>query len=105
MLSTSFSQNSLNAEVFTVNNQPKRLLAYLFDKYGIQESELILLKVRQYEAENKVIVLSQTDYSTQIERINAKILIEVDVDMQIQLETEKSKIINFILIEEYILNN
>lgn len=102
---TSFSQGSENAAVFTVNNQPNGLLTYLFDKYGIQESELILLKIRQYEVENKVVVLSQADYLARIERINAKISIETDVDKQNQLETEKLKIINFILIEEFILNN
>ena len=102
---TSFSQGSENAAVFTINNQPKGLLTYLFNKYGIEESELILLKIRQYELENNVIVLTQIDYLARIERINAKISIENDVDKQNQLETEKLKIINFILIEEFILNN
>lgn len=108
MLFLSYSQNDENNPRATVTkdeSQPRSLLVYLFNKYTIENSELIVLKINKYQNENGVLVLSEVDYLHQIERINFRILNETDLNKIDQLEHEKLKIVNFISIETFILNN
>lgn len=80
------------------------LLQYLFEKYGVEESELIMINIQLYEEQNLVKVLDQNTYLNYVENINAQIDVTSDVEKIEELQSLKSKVISVLSIEEQVLN-
>lgn len=48
-------------------------LKYLFQTYGVEETEQILLRMKVYEVENNVKVLFSKDFNVMMEKLNSLI--------------------------------
>ena len=81
---------------------PKPMLRYLFDTYGITNSEQILLNIKSYEQSNNTIVLYGNKYTNRIKSINNQISTTSDVLEIAVLEKNKTAIVEFKSIESFI---
>ena len=104
-LSTSFAQKSEATSHFSVKKSSiKPKLEYLFGKYGVPQSEQIILNQYDYEQENNVRVLFGDKYTQVIANYNNTILNTSSSAIITILEEEKSRIINFLDVEHLPLN-
>ncbi len=91
----------------TVTKEPtlKPLLQYLFNTYGIEESEEILLKIQDYESNNNLKVLFNVRYNLEIQKIEIAITNSKTKEESFRLTESKSRIINFSQIETIVTQN
>lgn len=83
-------------------NNENPMLVYLFNKYGVEESESILMKIKRYEALYEVFVFERSEYLTKINLLEQRISATNDHDLINALKLKKSKIICFQDIESTI---
>lgn len=102
MWTSSFGQNE-SEQVYvshtSYDNDPKPLLSYLFQKYGIEETELIILRIQEYETVNNIQVLEDSAYQREIEKINLLISNAQDSQEIITLNNLKNRISSILSIE------
>lgn len=75
------------------------LLAYLFSKYGIEDSERITVNIQNYELEHGVSVMDNKSYLDYIANIDQQLIGQTEPDKIAILESEKLKVINILTIE------
>ncbi len=75
------------------------VLQYLLGKYSIEDSERILLNIKDYEVTNNVFVLSDNQYKYRIQSINNKINLANNIQEKAILERRKNSIVNLLSIE------
>lgn len=101
-----FSQNQ--AEPFctiTVHKQETpSILIYLFDRYGIEQSELIMINLQEYEINNNVKVLDNESYLNYISQIDEQLVGLTDEEKINDLLSLKNRVVNIISIEDDINN-
>ena len=97
-----FSQNDNNEPFCTIlvhYNNTRPLLAYLFSKYGIEDSERITTNIQNYELNNNVTVMDDKSYLDYITNIDNQLTGQTDPDKISILESEKLKVFNILTIE------
>jgi hypothetical protein len=80
----------------------KPILQYLFDTYGVDASEQILLNIESYEQTNNTLVLFGNKYTNRIESIDKQISISTDISEIAALQKKKSATVDFKSIEKFI---
>jgi len=75
------------------------ILQYLINKYGAEDSERILLNIKDYESTYKVFVLTDSQYENKVESINKKINLTDNHEEKEVLIARKNTFINLISIE------
>jgi hypothetical protein len=73
------------------------LLDYLFNKYGVEVSEQILLNMKNYEAEHEVFVLFSSEYNLLMERMNNLMF---TASNQSELDRLQERIAKFVKFED-----
>jgi hypothetical protein len=81
-------------------SNPNELLNYLFNKYGVEMSEQIVLEMKAYQNQNKVTVLSIQEYELHINNLDQQIQQATDLDVKLLLEKEKAKVVSIETIEK-----
>ncbi len=77
------------------NKNTSTLLEYLFKKYGVENSELILLKMKNYEINHQVNVLFSSDFNLLMEQLNSIIQTTNDLELIDRLNERKTKFVKF----------
>ena len=99
------SQNIIQPEASIIiksSEQLKPILNYLFNTYGIEDSERILLNIHNYELENNVKVLFENQYTEEIQKIDAALATKKTTEEYIRTAQYKAQIINFSQIESIV---
>jgi|GEM_PF-5361088 len=97
-----FGQSESNEPYCTVlvhYSDAPPLLAYLFEKYGVEDSERITTNIHNYELNNAIVVMDNTSYQEYIENINTQLIDQFDPIKILILESEKLKVENILNIE------
>ena len=81
------------------HSEPSKLVFYLMDTYGEQETEHCLLAIKSYEILHNVKVLIKEDYLEMIERLDTAISAESDENQIQLLEERKNKFVLLSTIE------
>lgn len=84
-------------------SKPSPLIKYLFEKYGVEETESILLNKSYFESINQVTILFGVDYDFAIQQLNQFIADEQDIVLINELNIKKSRLINFSDIEHLLI--
>jgi hypothetical protein len=84
-------------------SNPSPLIQYLSGKYGIEDTERILLSKSDYESINGVTVLFGSEYNSIISNLNQLIAKEQDPLVITNLNAKKSKLVNFLDIENQLI--
>lgn len=87
------------ATIKTENNNPRPLLKYLFNTYGIEDSERILLNIKDYETTHNIKVLFIDEYQDQVQKIETKLATTASKEEYVRLSDYKTRFINFSEIE------
>ena len=85
-----------------MHEETPALLAYLFEKYGVEHSEAILLNVQEYEAENDVKVLHLDRYTLLMKQLNHAIQQASGNETATLLLEKKAKLVLFTTIEHLV---
>jgi hypothetical protein len=101
-----FSQNQTEPFcTITIHKQEiPNLLNYLFQRYGIEQSELIMINLQEYERIHNVKVLDNEAYINYVSRIDEQLDGLIDAEKLAELLHLKNKVVNIIAIEEDINN-
>ncbi len=94
------AQTTTNSS-FRVTNQGNEepLLKYLFDTYGIEASEQVLLNMVAYQTTENVFVLFGNRYKDEINRMNKALSKTSSIAETQDIENEKNKLVAFSAIE------
>lgn len=84
-------------------SNPSPIIKYLSEKYGIEDTERILLNKSYYEIVNGVTVLFGSEYNSIINNLNQLISKEQDPLIITDLNAKKSKLVNFLDIENQLI--
>lgn len=99
-------ENSQLQSTITIRNSETRpLLQYLFDHYGIEDSEAICLNIQNYELEHNVKVLFENQFNKQIQSVDLKIEDTDNPKQRALLEDKKKRFVNFSDIENIVNHN
>ena len=110
-----FTLNACNLDAQSQQSEPScthhvkssgysEIINYLSKKYGLEQTELILLRKTNYETQNDVIVLFGKSYLLAVSQLDELIASSNDEEILNNLKVKKSKLVNFISIENQLLN-
>lgn len=86
-----------------MNSNPNVLIQYLSGQYGYEDSERILLNLRNYEDQNQVIVLFDKDYQLVKSRLENGLITSKDADIISSLQKKLAQLVNFKDIETLLI--
>lgn len=98
--SISFGQEMCTNVVKTSN--PSAMFSYLSAKYGEENTEQLVINIQDYEIENNVTVLCESDFKNTISRFSELIEGTSDLDEKNRLLERKARFILLNTIEEII---
>jgi hypothetical protein len=84
-------------------SSPSPIIKYLSEKYGMEDTERILLNKSHYESVNGVTVLFGLEFSTILNNINQLIATAKDLEVITELNARKAKLVNFLDIENQLI--
>ena len=88
----SFSQNETVSHVVKKSNQSE-MISYLFSKHSVEESEQILLKIRNFEVLNEVKVLCKEEFIYLNSKLDFQIKNTLDTELKALFEAKKQKLV------------
>jgi hypothetical protein len=91
--------NSISCTLKETSTKHNDLIEYLIAQYGIEQTEQVLLALKQYQNVHKVTVMGPATYTQYIQEIDKKILMETNLDSKLLLEKEKLKVVDILQIE------
>lgn len=85
------------------NSNANALIQYLSQQYGYEDTERILLNLRNYEDQNRVIVLFGQDYQLVKSRLETGLSTSKDADIISSLQKKLAQLVNFTDIEAQLI--